>query len=146
MYCSNCGTQIAENARFCSSCGVEILTQQQAPAKPRKRRNWLLTLLLWIVIGFLFSFGMMKASALWPDQMPFFGLWPGVAEARAASYVENYFPEFKVADRYVSAVYMDGQPLYVVDFISPIKPEGLRILVSRNLRQIWPYEYANGQP
>lgn len=31
MYCSNCGTQISENTRFCPACGSEIKQESQAP-------------------------------------------------------------------------------------------------------------------
>lgn len=39
MYCNRCGTQLPEEARFCSSCGYQLVSSAGVPVvRPRLRR------------------------------------------------------------------------------------------------------------
>jgi len=42
MFCRNCGTQLAENARFCDACGTQTSTEQaniQAQQEKNRQEN-----------------------------------------------------------------------------------------------------------
>jgi len=40
MYCSNCGTQISENTRFCPACGNEVRQPSQSAPQPAGLRGF----------------------------------------------------------------------------------------------------------
>ena len=70
-FCSNCGTQLDDNARFCSSCGTQISTptpeatpvepQQPTPKKPNKKKILITSIAVIVaigaIIGILFATG-----------------------------------------------------------------------------------------
>jgi len=83
MICKMCGAQIAENAKFCDSCGVQteaeqasiqsqtMQTRQQNPA-PQIKTAVFLTIMFWVLFpgvgwllseGDLFFVGIMCATA-----------------------------------------------------------------------------------
>lgn len=37
MYCIHCGKKLADEARFCDSCGADVSAQEQADAKPERK-------------------------------------------------------------------------------------------------------------
>src|SRR6516225_5928955 len=50
MYCYQCGTQIADEAKFCSGCGRVIAVTQPA-AKPPRNMSTHINVLAWLFIG-----------------------------------------------------------------------------------------------
>jgi hypothetical protein len=50
MYCYQCGTQLADNAKFCSGCG-RSLEGQQATATSQANMATHITVLAWLFIG-----------------------------------------------------------------------------------------------
>lgn len=146
-FCSSCGAEVPPGGQFCDKCGAS-LGQAVAPSAPRpkaKRWRWLWNFILWGVIGFILSFGSIKVTSIFQDNMPFIGLWAGTAVNRATSFVNSNFPEFNEAETYVSPVFMNMKPVYVVDFVLNDPPSGLSVVVSRDLNQIWPYEYMKSE-
>ena len=52
MYCYQCGTQIADEAKFCSGCGRSIATTTQTAAiKPPRNMATHINVLAWLFIG-----------------------------------------------------------------------------------------------
>jgi hypothetical protein len=50
MYCYQCGTQIADEAKFCSGCGRPIATAQPV-ARPQRNMATHINVLAWLFIG-----------------------------------------------------------------------------------------------
>ena len=70
MYCRNCGSQIDEDSRFCSTCGVKIETERKSQnqiAERRKRRKRIRKTSIVILIGT----GMIIGSVWMLRSMPF---------------------------------------------------------------------------
>ena len=94
MYCTGCGVEVDQHARFCSSCGKEVVAGAQEPAfappllSPHKQRDWSfhVSLLGWIfiahsaiagLIGLAVMFGgelarriMVSSPGVFPPDMP----------------------------------------------------------------------------
>jgi zinc-ribbon domain len=66
VYCVNCGIELADNAKFCSSCGNN---QSNVPPRPLKR-DWDLhvTILGWLVIAHAALIGLMGLVVMFGGQ------------------------------------------------------------------------------
>ena len=56
MYCANCGAEINDNAVICVKCGCSVVHRPRTTATSdvdRSSRDWLTTLLLSILVGYL---------------------------------------------------------------------------------------------
>ncbi|KAA3644220.1 MAG: zinc ribbon domain-containing protein [Chloroflexi bacterium] len=113
--------------------------------------------LLWkfgtrFAIGFaavyaLFFIGDMFAESLDPV-LPFIGVQSEEAVGMAQAYVDSIYPEFSEAEQSVSAVKMNGVPVYIIDFVyheEPLGPSGLRVLVTKRLDSVWAQEFIDGR-
>lgn len=58
MKCPQCGKEIADDSKFCASCGAkieesaspQIPKESPAPADGKKQRHWFITFWLWLMI------------------------------------------------------------------------------------------------
>jgi len=123
-----------------------------AAAPPQKKQNaWGLLL----KAGFRFALGyvlVLGLSYLYTEYkpqvqpfLPFVGGESAEAAGVAWNYVNEYYPDFRDAERTVSAVRVDGEPYYVVDFtlVSSDTAQTLRMAVSRDLQDTFVLEYYN---
>ena len=95
----------------------------------------------------LFFVGNRFADTLDPI-LPFIGVRSEEALGMARAYVDSFYPEFSGGEQSVSAVKMNGVPVYVVDFVyheAPLGPSGLRVLVNKNLDNVWAQEFIDGR-
>ncbi|TAK13769.1 MAG: zinc ribbon domain-containing protein [Anaerolineae bacterium] len=128
-----------------------------SPAQPAKEEKEIsnvaagLTLVVWAFVGFLLVYG---TSLVWgrygrfiEPYTPFIGMYSAEAAGVAQNYVEEVYPSFAGGDRTVSAAYLDGVPVYVVDYVLEdwAGAQGLRLVVSRRLDDVYPIEYLDGR-
>jgi len=173
MYCNQCGANNQDGARFCAACGQPIVAAQPradapepeivAPAerkarkkepipkaedRPRKRgrgwRRWGIAMLVAAVLGGVAGYFGPGLAGKYDARFPFLGMWPAQATHLALDYVVRYQPDFAEAEVSVSPILLEGEPVYVVDFVLENPPRGLRLLVDRGLSQVWVYEYFEG--
>jgi len=60
MYCYQCGTQIADEAKFCSGCGRALTTPTGQPPQRSMARH--VTILAWLFIGTGVVYGMIALA------------------------------------------------------------------------------------
>ena len=133
---------------------VPQTTENKAASRvePEKERSLGATLLVaavrfaigYLIITALFYFGNQYREQLMPVT-PFIGGQSAEAAGVAWNYIKDYYPEFTNAERTVSAVMMDGEQYYIVDFVinSSDGDQALRMAVSRDLKDTFPLEYYN---
>ena len=133
---------------------VPQTTENKAASRvePEKERSLGATLLVaavrfaigYLIITALFYFGNQYREQLMPVT-PLIGGQSAEAAGVAWNYIKDYYPEFTNAERTVSAVMMDGEQYYIVDFVinSSDGDQALRMAVSRDLKDTFPLEYYN---
>ena len=147
--CPNCGTPIRAGARFCDSCGAPVgeFEADSADDIPTSRIVW--NAILGFIVAFALIYGAISATD-WilttpaASSVPFLGIRSAQAGSIAQTYVDSYFSDFSQAERSVFPAYVDNQPVYVVDFVKFDQPQGLRVLVSRDLSAVWVYQLVEG--
>jgi len=95
MFCTQCGNEVEQHARFCSKCGYDVTaakttTQAQAPAPvrpaiPPKRHdmNMHITILAWLLIGNAVLTGMFALIVLFAGEIVHhLAFWPPDADFR----------------------------------------------------------------
>lgn len=177
LVCTNCGETVTDKMRICPYCGhalkADAMSQTQpqfsaqpqiivvpgaAPAVPAEKGEKEpstvavgLTFAFWAVIGFALFYGL---NVVWDRYgrfiepvMPFVGLYSAEAGGVAYNYVNDVYPEFVPGEQTVSATYLDGEPVYIVDYVVQDADglQGLRLVVSRRLDDVYPLEYYDGK-
>jgi hypothetical protein len=174
LACTNCGEAVTDKMRICPYCGHALKagavsqtqpvyqTQPQvivvpaaAPAaaeeEPVTGRSLALTFLAWGIAAFLAVYGLgfvlEKYGRYVEPFTPFVGAYSAEAAGVAQNYVEEVYPEFADAEWTVSAAQLEGEPVYIVDYVleDPEGLQGLRLVVSRRLDDVYPIEYYDGR-
>ena len=83
MFCTNCGNDVEQQARFCSKCGREVMPAVAAPQKQQHDMKMHINILGWLFIGCGVLFGLLgiamifagqiieRMPILWPAEFPF---------------------------------------------------------------------------
>ncbi|TAK13771.1 MAG: zinc ribbon domain-containing protein [Anaerolineae bacterium] len=176
LVCTNCGETVTDKMRICPYCGhalkagavgqtqppPQYVAQPQfivvpSPAQPAKEVKEVsniaagVTFVVWAFVGFLLVYGM---NFVW-DQYgrfvepytPFIGMYSAEAGGVAYNYVSELYPEYLAGEQTVSPTYLDGEPVYIVDYVVQDADglQGLRLVVSRRLDDVYPLEYYDGR-
>ncbi|MBI3159899.1 MAG: zinc ribbon domain-containing protein [Chloroflexi bacterium] len=177
LACTNCGETVTDKMRICPYCGhalkadavsqtqpvyqtqpqVIVVPAAQAPAaapveeEPVTGRSLLLTFAVWAVAAFAAVYGMGFVAEKYGRYVepftPFVGAYSAEAAGVAQNYVKEVYPEFTNAEQTVSAAQLDGEPVYIVDYVLEDSEglQGLRLVVSRRLDDVYPLEYYDGR-
>jgi len=83
MFCTNCGNEVEQYARFCSKCGREVAPAAQPPQKQQHDMNMHINILGWLFVGCGVLFGLLgmmmmfagqiieRLPIVWPAEFPF---------------------------------------------------------------------------
>ncbi len=70
MFCTNCGNEVEEVARFCSKCGREIVAAVQAPPQKQPHdMNMHINILGWLFVGSGILFGLLGMMMMFAGQI-----------------------------------------------------------------------------
>jgi hypothetical protein len=72
MFCTNCGNEVEQVARFCSKCGKEVTPLVQAPATQPKQQHDMgmhVNILGWLFVGCGLLFGMLGVLIMFAGQI-----------------------------------------------------------------------------
>ena len=83
MFCTNCGNEVEQVARFCSKCGREVTPPAQAPVRQQHDMNMHINILGWLFVGSAILTGLLgmmmifagqiieRLPIAWPADFPF---------------------------------------------------------------------------
>ena len=69
MFCTNCGNDVEQVARFCSKCGREIVAAAQTPVKQTREMNMHINILGWLFVGCGILFGLLGMMMMFAGQI-----------------------------------------------------------------------------
>ena len=83
MFCTNCGNDVQQHARFCSKCGREVMPAVPAQPKQQHDMKMHINILGWLFVGCGVLFGLLgitmifagqiinRLPIVWPAEFPF---------------------------------------------------------------------------
>ena len=69
MFCTNCGNDVEEVARFCSKCGREVVAAVQTPQKQAHDMSMHVNILGWLFVGCGILFGLLGFMMIFAGQL-----------------------------------------------------------------------------
>jgi zinc-ribbon domain len=69
MFCTNCGNEVEQYARFCSKCGREVVPAVQAQPKQRHDMSMHINILGWLFVGCGVLFGLLGIMMIFAGQI-----------------------------------------------------------------------------
>jgi hypothetical protein len=165
--CPKCGEANNPQARFCQACGEPLATTEAKPgeesvavekpaSKPEKKvrrrlPTWariLLTTLVVVIIAAALGVGFAYASPYINAYMTYSPARMERAGVLAREFVERVYPAFADSEPDVWVETIDGQDVYVVDFLVQDGDNslGLRVLVNKAITAARALEYVELGP
>ncbi len=69
MFCTNCGNDVEQVARFCSKCGREVVAPAQTPQKQAHDMDMHVKILGWLFVGCGILFGLLGMMMMFAGQI-----------------------------------------------------------------------------
>jgi predicted nucleic acid-binding Zn ribbon protein len=69
MFCTNCGNEVEQHARFCSKCGREVMPASQAQQARRHDMSMHINILGWMFVGCGVLFGLLGMIMIFAGQI-----------------------------------------------------------------------------